>query len=144
MQKTRSELSRRWGVTRQAVSALFLRPGAPSFDADGRIDVEVADAWRDAVREARREAARGREELDRLRCRLLAHEIAMQRGRLVSIEDVERIARADAAIIRASLLAMPDALAPRLTGLTDTEAARGIIDDWARGTLQMWHDSLTE
>jgi hypothetical protein len=53
-----------------------------------------------------------------------------------------RQAQEDAAAIRTSMLGMPNALAPQLVGLTEVEAVKVILKDWARSTLQGWHDSL--
>jgi recombinational DNA repair ATPase RecF len=57
-------------------------------------------------------------------------------------DEVIRIAQEDAAAIRTAMLGMANALAPQLVGQSSPEAVRAIIDDWARATLQGWHDSL--
>ncbi len=139
---TRAELSRRWGVTRQAVGKMFSRPDAPAFDASGKIGVDVAEAFRAERQEARQAGGEWRQELDRLRCVLLEHEIAERAAALVSRADVRAVALADAAAINAALRGMADAVAPQLVGAVSIEAVRGVLSRWARSTLQGWHDSL--
>ncbi len=139
---TKSELSRRWGVTRQAVGWLFSREGAPAFDASGRIAVADAEAWRDARRAARQEGGRWRSELDRLKCSLLEHELAERQAGLVDLATVQEVARADASVIKAALLAMADTLSPTLVGQSSPEAVRAILDRWSRCTLEAWHNSI--
>lgn len=142
MQMTRAELSRAWKTNRQALTRLFRLPGAPTFDDAGKIDSDVAEAWRASVQAEREKTVRWRDELDRLKCSLAEIELAKAEGKLVSGDEVARIAQEDAAAIRTAMLGAANALAPQLVGLTDTERVRAIVDDWARSTLQAWHDSL--
>ena len=57
--------------------------------------------------------------------------------------DIEEQAKADAALIKTSMLGMPNALAPQLVGLKSVKAVQAILKDWARSTLQAWHDAVT-
>jgi hypothetical protein len=144
-QVTKSDLARHWGLTRQAVTALFSHEGAPRFSESGKIPLEVAEEYRKARAESRQNPAAGtwRAELDRLKCALAEVELAKTEGKLIASDEVIRIAQEDAAAIRTAMLGMANALAPQLVGQSSPEAVRAILDDWARATLQGWHDSLS-
>ncbi len=81
-------------------------------------------------------------ELDRLKCSLAEMEVAQKEGDLIPRADVQRQAQEDAAAIKTAMLGMPNALAPQLVGLQAIEDVKAILKDWARSTLQGWHDSL--
>jgi hypothetical protein len=40
------------------------------------------------------------------------------------------------------MLGMANALAPQLVGLKKVGDVRAILNDWARSTLQSWHDAV--
>jgi hypothetical protein len=88
------------------------------------------------------ESGSWRAELDRLKCSLAEMEVAQKEGDLIPRADVQRQAQEDAAAIKTAMLGMPNALAPQLVGLQTIEAVKAILKDWARSTLQGWHDSL--
>jgi hypothetical protein len=83
-----------------------------------------------------------RAELDRLKCKLAEYELAQKEGRTLTRADIEEQAKADAALIKTSMLGMANALAPQLVGLKKVTAVRTILNDWARSTLQSWHDAV--
>jgi hypothetical protein len=139
---TRADLSRRWGVSRQAVTALFVKPGAPAFDAEGRVSVAAAERFRNARAAARADGGEYRQKLYRLRAMLLQIELDRMQESLISREDVREQAKIDAALMKSSLLSMADTLAPAIVGLTNTAAVQTLLKDWARSTLQSWSDAV--
>jgi hypothetical protein len=68
--------------------------------------------------------------------------LAQKEGRTLTRADIEEQAKADAALIKTSMLGMANALAPQLVGLKKVTAVRTILNDWARSTLQSWHDAV--
>jgi hypothetical protein len=140
---TAAELADHWGVHRSTVCRMLRGVGAPPA-IDGRYNLAEADEYRAEFKAGGApDAGNWRAELDRLKCALAELELAKAEGRLVSGDEVARIAQEDAAAIKTAMLGMPNALAPQLVGVVDTERVRAILDDWARTTLQAWHDSLS-
>jgi hypothetical protein len=141
---TRAELARRWGWHPSRVTRLFQADGAPPFDAAGRIAVKTAEKWRDERLEARAAGGFWRREIYRLQAALLQIELDRVQAGLIPVADVREQAKADAALILASLKAFPDAIAPQIVGLTDTAAVAAVLKTWAYNTLAGWHDTVTK
>jgi len=150
---TVTSLAARWGVSKQAVSKMFRQPGAPKFSADRTICRTVAEAWRSSRSRARpapadETATLSQAEAKRLqevyRAQLLRIELDRERGDLVPVADVERVAAEDGATIRATLLAMPAALAPALHAAASSgvPAVAALLASWARDTLTAWASGL--
>ena len=130
------------GALNAEIVAELGRPMTPQEDSvvrRGRLK------WRQSRIKKREQMPDGgswRAELDRLKCQLAEMEVAQKEGRLISSDDVLRMAQEDAAAIKTAMLGMPNALAPQLVGLKKIEAVKAILKDWVRSTLQGWHDSL--
>jgi hypothetical protein len=135
---TRADLGRRWKMHRVAVGRLFALPGAPEFDATGHMPSAIAEAWLAGQNERGQTMAEIRLRCEAAKANLLEHELSAKRADVVDRAEVLRLAMEDAALIRTSMLGMPNALAPQLVGLTAPEAVRAILADWARSTLAGW------
>jgi hypothetical protein len=136
-------LAKRGVLNQEIVATLGRQMTAKETDAVKRGRLE----WRLSRMKKKEGATDGsgknwRSELDRLKCKLAEMEVAQKDGTLIPRADVVRQAQEDAAAIRTAMLGMPNALAPQLVGLTEVEAVKVILKDWARSTLQGWHDSL--
>jgi hypothetical protein len=138
---SRAELARRWGWHPSRVTRLFQSPGAPRCDSAGRIAVKTAEKWRDERLEARAAGGFWRREIYRLQAALLEIQLAETAANLIPRADVLAQAKQDGALIRASLKAMPDTLAPQIVGAVSVHAVQSILNTWARSTLQSWHDA---
>lgn len=139
---TRSQLARRWGVSRAAVSAMWSKPDAPVFDRSGLIDLQAAELYREKSKSQDKaspdigiaEIKKRRElvKLERERA-----ELARTMGQLVPLDEVTAARAAEGAMIRMDLLALPNMLAPKLDGRTPGEAKK-IIDQTVRDMLTAW------
>lgn len=67
----------------------------------------------------------------------LEAENAEQRSNLVTIDQVVTVYREETAIVRKHLLALPAALAPRLSAETDASKAERIIEDGIQDALRL-------
>ena len=153
---TRGELAEHWGVTKQAVSKMFRKAGAPRFAGDNRIRVDVAEAWREGgqVIQASDDGApaadaplalspdmsvtelRKRQEF--YKARLLQSEVKEADGSLVTRSEVVKVAREDGAAIRSALMSMPASIAPEVADAAvsgGSAAVATVLLRWARETL---------
>ena len=153
---TKVQLAARWGVTRSAVTQMFARPGAPEF-VDGTIDVAEADSWRDtnkrgaaagevtdadAAASGLPEIAESRRMAEAYKAKILELEFRKADGSLIPLADAIDRAKADAAIIKATLLSMPAMLAPTLADATGVAEMSAILEGWARRALTSFAQTM--
>lgn len=119
----RADLARELDIHPRTLLKWF-RDGCP--DADRR----TVEAWRDARdrqtrdRRAALEAARARKEL--AQAIEAEQRVAIRAGRLIPVDEVDRVWSSQVAALRARLLSMPTALADRLCRIAATGGAAGI------------------
>lgn len=144
MNLTQKQLSRRWNIGASTVSKLLAHPDAPQPGKDGRYNAKDADAYRRArLAMAGRldgdtSMAEIRRKQEARKLELLDIQVRKARGELIEREEVRQIAMETGAMIRTAMAGMPNALAPQLLGMTEPEAVRSILDDWARTTALGW------
>lgn len=157
---SKADLSRIWGVSKSAVTQIFRNPQAPLFDEKGKIRLCDANRYYATVsknaakrvsgaveqnaedmmsiQEAKRRQAVSEMRLSQIR-------VAEAEGRLVSIDEVRRIAASDASIIATTLRGWPTKIAAELT---DAAKAGGIIavgsllDRYVRNVLADWSSGM--
>jgi hypothetical protein len=134
------------GALNQEIEATL---GRKMNDAEKNTVNRARTIWR--LRRASNKAAADKQEsgstnwrkvCERLKAALLEMQVSRQQDGLVARADIEEQAKADAALIKTSMLGMANALAPQLVGLKKVTAVRTILNDWARSTLQSWHDAV--
>lgn len=163
---TCSDLAAEWGISRQAVSKLFKKVGAPAFGADRRMRRDVAERYylscngtrammRRRASEAISDAANAsgiadlpaievsRQRAEALKVEALQMEVDTQRGRLVRRDDVADAAAADGTMIRAMVMSIPGLVATRCVELTDANDIRTYIDGVVRDVLTQLAGTVT-
>lgn len=139
---TQSEGARRLGMTPQAIGVWASRAGAPveGVGAKRRLIWPDFPKWRDAelARQIREEAKAAAKpgDFDEARTRKMAaeaelaeHELAKQRGDLITLADAEKEAELVFDRLRARLVAIPTKEAHRVVGLKKLPEATRVLRD---------------
>ncbi len=127
------------GVSAPTVKAL-VEQGLPALERGGHgkpweFDMAAVAAWdRECGPNARRDGQSGvldpsieKARKDRAQAELAELELAKRRGRMIDVDDVEKMMTDDYARVRARLLSMPSKLAPLVVTITDPAEADAVL-----------------
>lgn len=117
---TVAEIAKRDHISRQAVEKKVRRRNIRR-DASGRVDVALFDRRTPETEPATISSARRR--YWAAKADLAAMEAQERKGKLITTESVERVLVNMAIAIKTDMLAIPNALAPELVGLSTPEIA---------------------
>ncbi len=169
---TKAELAQMWGVSKANVTKIFKQPGAPKFGDDKKITAREANRYYMGLRQQadRRRGTKAKEKADAVRssvaestydemtidearrrkavteARLVQMEFDQARGGLIPRERVLSMAKADAAIIKSDLLALPARLTPEIMSISQNGPGgiSAVIDAAIRQVLEKWSGGMAE